>query len=143
MNRSKKTYILKYGRKKQRFARSVVAGDFVFLSGSSGRTLETGEVSSDDVREQTRVALDKVRLALEEAGGSMENIVKVVIYFRDMKDYEAVKETELEYYREHAPALADDPPASTVCQVVSLSKENMLVEFDIIALRGSPSAIAK
>jgi enamine deaminase RidA (YjgF/YER057c/UK114 family) len=48
---------------------------------------------------------------------------------------ERVRETEFEYYKEHAPALAHDPPASTVCQVVSLSKENMLVEFDIIALR--------
>jgi enamine deaminase RidA (YjgF/YER057c/UK114 family) len=38
--------------------------------------------------------------------------------------------------REYAPGLAHDPPASTVCQVVSLSKENMLVEFDMIALRG-------
>jgi 2-iminobutanoate/2-iminopropanoate deaminase len=136
MTKEKKTYLLKYAGQQQRFARSVVAGDFVFLSGSSGRTLETGEVSSDDVREQTRVALDKVRLALEEAGTSMENIVKVLIYFKDMKDYEAVKETEFEYYNEHAPPLAEQPPASTVCQVVSLSKPNMLVEFDIVALKG-------
>ena len=136
MNRTKKTFALKYKGVKQRFARSVVAGDFVFLSGSSGRTIETGEVSSDDVRAQTRVALDKIKMALEEAGSSLENIVKVVIYFRDIKDYEAVKETEFQYYREHAPSLADAPPASTVCQVVFLSKANMLVEFDIIALRG-------
>lgn len=136
MAESKKTFPLEYGGKRQRFARSVVAGGFVFLSGCSGRTLETGEVSSSRVREQTMVALDKVRLALEEAGTCMENIVKVLIYFKDMKDYEIVKETELEYYRTHAPALAENPPASTVCQVVSLSKEDMLVEFDITAVCG-------
>jgi len=136
MNRIRKTFGLTYAGKRQRFARSVIAGDFVFLSGSSGRTMETGEVSSDDVRVQTRVALDKIKTALEEAGSSLENIVKVVVYFKNMKDYERVRETEFEYYKEHAPALAHDPPASTVCQVESLSKENMLVEFDIIALRG-------
>ena len=136
MNRSKKTFCLEYGKQKQRFARSVVAGDFVFLSGSSGRTIETGEVSADDVVEQTRVALDKVKLALEEAGSSLENIIKVVILFKDMKDYEAVKTAEFDYYRKHAPALAEEPPASTVFQVVSLSKPNMLVEFDIVALKG-------
>lgn len=136
MTKKKKTHSLRYAGQKQRFARSVVAGDFVFLSGSSGRTLETGEVSSDDVRDQTRVAMDKIRLALQEAGTSMENIVKVLIYFKDMKDYEAVKQTELEYWEKHAPALVPEPPASTVCQVASLSKSNMLVEFDIIALRG-------
>lgn len=109
----------------------------MFLSGSSGRTLETGEVSSDDVREQTRVAMEKIRLALEEAGTGLENIVKVVIYLKDMKDYDAVKQTEFEYWQEHGPALCEEPPASTVCQVVSLSKPDMLVEMDIVALNGS------
>ena len=136
MPTKKKTYLLNYAGQKQRFARSVIAGDFVFLSGSSGRTLETGEVSSDDVKVQAEVALDKIRLALEEAGTSMENIVKVVIYFKDMKDYETVKQTEYAYWKEHAPTLCEEPPASTVCQVVSLSKTNMLVEFDVVALRG-------
>jgi len=70
----KKTYPLYYGGVKQRFARSVVVGHLIFLSGSSGRTLETGEVSSLDVREQTWVALEKIRLALEEAGSSMDYI---------------------------------------------------------------------
>ncbi len=137
MNNEKKTFILEYAGQKQRFARAVSAGDFVFLSGCSGRTLETGEVSSDDVKEQVMVALDKVRQALEEAGSSMENIVKVVIYFKDIKDYEIVKRTEFEYYREYAPSLVEEPPASTVCQVVSLSKPNMLVEFDVVAMRGN------
>jgi 2-iminobutanoate/2-iminopropanoate deaminase len=136
MQSGKKTFELRYAGEKQKFARSVVAGDFVFLSGSSGRTLETGEVSSDDIRVQTRVALDKIKMALEEVGSSLENILKVVIYFKEIKDYEAVRETEFQYYREHAPALAENPPASTVCQVVSLSMEDMLVEFDVIALKG-------
>lgn len=136
MSSAKKTYLLEYGGKKQKFARSVVAGDFVFLSGSSGRTIETGEVSSNDVKEQTNVALEKVKMALEEAGSCMENIIKVKILFKDMGDYETVKQTEYEFYKKHAPTLAEEPPASTVWQVVSLSKPNMLVEFDIIALRG-------
>jgi 2-iminobutanoate/2-iminopropanoate deaminase len=136
MKKQKTTHLLRYAGRKQRFARSVVAGGFVFLSGSSGRTLETGEVSSNDVRVQTKVALDKIRLALEEAGTSMENIVKVLIYFTDMNDYEAVKQTEFEYWEKHAPTLAEEPPASTVCQVAALSKPDMLVEFDIIALCG-------
>jgi len=53
-----------------------------------------------------------------------------------MKDYETVKQTEFEYWEKYAPGLAAEPPASTVSQVVSLSKPNMLVEFDIVALKG-------
>jgi enamine deaminase RidA (YjgF/YER057c/UK114 family) len=86
------------------------------------------------VREQTKVALDKIKLALAEAGSSLEHIVKMTIYLRNMIDYQAMRDAEFEYYQNHAPSLAEDPPASTVVQVVSLSKPSMLVEFDAIAI---------
>ena len=130
----KKVYPLLYAGKKQRFSRSVVAGGFIFLSGSSGRTIETGEVSSNDVAEQTRVALDKIRVGLEEAGSSLEHLVKMTIYLRNMGDYQTMRDAELNYYGKYCPSLVEDPPASTVVQVVSLSKPNMLVEFDAIAV---------
>ena len=126
---------LSYGGKKQRFAQSVTVGDLIYLSGSSGRTLETGEVSSPDVTEQTKVAYDKIRIALEAANSSLEQIVKVTIYLRDMVDYEIVKQTEWEYWEKYAPALNEDPPASTAMQIVSLSKPSMKVEFDIVACK--------
>lgn len=131
----KKTYPLTYAGKKQRFARSVVAGDMIFVSGSSGRTMETGEVSSDDFREQMVVALDKIRGALEETGSSMNNIVKTVIYIKRLEDYQLMRDTELEYYKKHAPGLVDEPPASTCIQPASLAKPNMLIEIDVTAIK--------
>jgi 2-iminobutanoate/2-iminopropanoate deaminase len=132
--KKRKVYPLYYAGKKQRFARSVVVGEFVFLSGSSGRTIETGEVSSNDVADQTKVALDKIRLGLKEAGSGLEHIVKMTIYLRNMSDYQNMRDAEFQYYQDYCPSLVEDPPASTVVQVVSLSKPNMLVEFDAIAL---------
>ena len=129
----KKTYPLYYAGKQMRFARSVVVGDLVFLSGSSGRTMETGDVSSDDVREQMIVALDKIRAALDECGSSMGNIVKTVIYLKNLEDYDVMRATELEYYRKYAPDLVDEPPASTFMQPRSLSQPNMLIEIDVVA----------
>jgi len=130
----KKTYPLIYAGKKQRFARSVVVGNLVFLSGSSGRTMETGEVSSDNVKEQMIVALDKIKGALEEVGSSMDNIVKTVIYLKHVADYQIMRDTELEYYQKYAPRLVEEPPASTFMQPASLAKPNMLVEMDVIAV---------
>jgi 2-iminobutanoate/2-iminopropanoate deaminase len=131
----KKTHPLVYAGKRQRFARSVVVGDLVFVSGSSGRTLETGEVSSDRVKEQMIVALDKVKGALAEAGSTLDHIVKTVIYLKRMEDYQIMRDTELEYYQKYAPSLVDEPPASTVLQVVSLSRPNMLIEIDVTAVK--------
>ena len=99
----KKTYPLVYAGKKQQFARSVVVGNLVFLSGSSGRTMETGDVSSDNVVDQMTVALDKIRATLTEAGTSLENIVKTVIYLKRLEDYSIMRQTEREYWQKYAP----------------------------------------
>lgn len=131
----RKFYPLYYAGAKQRFARAVVVGDLIFLSGSSGRTLETGEVSSSDIKEQTRVAVEKIRLALEEVGSSLENIVKLTMYLRDMRHYDAVYGAMYDYFSKYAPRLINEPPAITVVQVVSLSKPDMLVEIDAIAVK--------
>lgn len=131
------THPMIYGGVKQKFAQSVVVGDMIFLSGSSGRTPANGEVDSNDITAQVKVALTKIKGALETAGGNMNNIVKVQILMKDIKDYTAIKEAEFEFYKEHAPALYDEPPASTAWQVVSLAKPDMLVEFDMVAIKGS------
>jgi 2-iminobutanoate/2-iminopropanoate deaminase len=130
----KKTYPLVYAGKKQQFARAVAVGDLVFLSGSSGRTIETGEVSSDNLADQMKVALDKIRASLTEAGTSMDNIVKTTIMLKRIEDYNLMRQTEREYWQKYAPRLIEEPPASTFIQPMSLSKPNMLVEIDVIAM---------
>jgi len=129
----KKTYPLEYAGVKQRYATCVVVGDLVFCSGMTGRTPETGDVSSDNVAEQMVVALDRVRKALEQTGSSMEKIVKTVIYLKEIKDYQSMRDAEFEYYRKHCPLLVEEPPASTVVQVVSLARPRVLVEVDVVA----------
>jgi len=127
------TYPARYPMKVP-FARSVVVGDFVFVSGCSGQTLETFHVSSDNVVEQTEVALDKVRGALEEAGTSMDNIVKTVLYLKHMEDYDRVEEKRQQYYQKYAPHLIEEPPADTLIGVTALHEPDMLVEIDTIAV---------
>ena len=135
----KKTYPLVYAGKNQQFARSVVVGNLVFLSGMSGRTMETGEVSSDNVVDQMKVALDKIRAALTEAASSMDNIVKSTIYLKRREDYDIMRQTEREYWKKYAPRLLEEPPASTFIVPMSLSKPSMLIEIEVIAMISSDS----
>jgi enamine deaminase RidA (YjgF/YER057c/UK114 family) len=80
------------------------------------------------------VCLDKVKAALEEVGSRMENIVKTLILLKDVKDYQMMRKTELEYYQKHAPRLVEEPPASTFMQPASLARPEFLVEIDVIAV---------
>jgi len=116
------------------YAKSVVAGNLVFVSGMTGQDVETGEVLVHDIAGQMLMALDKVKAALEEAGSNMNNIIKTLMLLRDLKDYEVMRKTELEYYQKHAPLLIEQPPASTFMQVASLAKPEFLVEMDVIAV---------
>ena len=132
----KKTYPLSYAGQKQTFAKCVVVGDLVFCSGMSGRLVETGEVRNDDPYAQTVDALDKIKNVLEEAGSSLENIVKMTVYFKDIiRDGEKIWfGAMMDYFRKHAPSLAEDMPAATAVGVNSLYFPRMLVEIDVIAV---------
>jgi len=136
MTINKKTYPAKYPVEVG-FSRSVVVGNYVFVSGCSGQTLETFHVSSDDIVEQTEVALEKIRGALEEAGAFMDNIVKTVLYLTRIEGYPKVRNKILQYYHKYAPHLISEPPAETVISIPALHEPDMLVEIDAIAfIRG-------
>jgi len=113
-----------------KFSRSVVVGNLIFISGCQGANDETMNVETDVFEEQMIIALDKVRKAMEEAGSSMNNIVKVLMLFKNREDYPRLRRTELEYYQRHAPLLVENPPASTV-MVVNLGKPEYLIEIDV------------
>jgi len=129
----KMTYPAKYPVKVG-FARSVVVGDTVFVSGCSGQTLETFHVASNDVVEQTEVALEKVRGAIEETGASMGDIVKIVLYLTRMDDHPRVEETIQDYYQRYAPKQIDEPPVETVICIPALHEPDLLVEIDSTAV---------
>ena len=129
----KRTYPAKYPVKVG-FARSVVVGNVVFVSGCSGQTLDTFHVDSDDVARQTEVALDKIRGALEEAGASMNDVIKNVIYLTRPEDHPLVAEKIEAYYRTHAPDLIEEPPVETVICIPALHEPALLVEIDSTAV---------
>ncbi len=127
------------------FSKSAVVGNLIILSGSAGRTLETGDVPSDKFEDQMLVSLNKIKLAVEEAGSSLDNLVKTFILLRDKQHYSRMWKLLLEYYQKYAPSLVEEPPACTVIQVNSLAKSHYLIEIEAIAVvrRDEPGWEAK
>ena len=116
-----------------KFARSVVAGNLIFVSGCQGQNDDTMKVETNVFEEQMIVALNKVKHAMEEAGSSMNNVIKTIMLLKRLEDYPRMRKTELEYYQKHAPLLVEYPPASTFMQV-GLAKPEFLVEIDVIGV---------
>ena len=106
-------------------AQAVVArGRMVFLRGQCPQDLDTAEdIGSHDPVEQTHKVMQNIRQLLEEAGGSMEHLCKVVVYITDVRHREAVYRTMGEYIR-------DVHPVSTGLVVSALARPGWLVEID-------------
>lgn len=106
-------------------AQAVVArGTTIFLRGQCPQDLDTAEdIGSHDPVEQTHKVMQNIRQLIEEAGGQMEHLVKVVVYITDVRHREAVYRTMGEYLR-------GVHPVSTGLVVQALARPEWLVEID-------------
>jgi 2-iminobutanoate/2-iminopropanoate deaminase len=99
-------------------------GNLVFVAGQTGRHPTTGEVGRD-VREQTRNVLERIKLILEAAGTSMENVLTVTTHLTKREDLAA-------YNEEYAKYFPTNKPARTTVEVV-LNSPELLVEITVTA----------
>jgi 2-iminobutanoate/2-iminopropanoate deaminase len=117
----------------RKFSRSVVVGNLIFISGCQGANDETARVETMVFEEQMEIALGKIRRALQEAGSSMNNLIRNLIMLKDLSYYPAMPRTELAYYQQHAPSLVDNRPVSSVLGV-QLGKPEYLVEIESVGV---------
>jgi 2-iminobutanoate/2-iminopropanoate deaminase len=107
------------------YSQAVVANGMVFTSGQIALTPE-GVMLEDDVVVQTKQVLKNLQAVLEEAGASMDSVIKTTIFLASMDDFVTVNEIYAEAFGSHKPS------RSTVA--VKTLPKNALVEIDAIAL---------
>jgi enamine deaminase RidA (YjgF/YER057c/UK114 family) len=117
-----------------KFARSQSIGNLLVVSGCQALDHETVRVETSDVAEQSLIVLDKVRHALEGAGGSLDMLVKTNVFIKDASALTTYLEVQRAFFREQAPALASDPPASSVFVMTELPRPEFLVEVEAFAV---------
>ena len=99
-------------------------GNLVFVAGQTGRHPTTGELGRD-VREQTRNALERIKLVLGAAGTSLENVLTVTTHLTKREDLAA-------YNEEYAKYFPTNKPARTTVEVM-LNSAELLVEITVTA----------
>ena len=109
------------------FSHASSVDDWVFSSGMGGLDPATGQVVSDDVIAQAEQAITNTERILAEAGCSLQDVVKVVLYLTDMQDYPRVNAV---YERRFAP----HKPART-CVAVSALPVRERMKLDTMAIR--------
>jgi enamine deaminase RidA (YjgF/YER057c/UK114 family) len=108
------------------FSRAVRIGHHVYVSGTVGRGAD-GEIIAGGVYEQARQAIANIRVALEQAGAGLADVVRTRIYLIDIDKQD-------EASRAHREAFGNVRPASTMVEVRRLASPEMLVELEADAV---------
>jgi reactive intermediate/imine deaminase len=103
------------------------AGRTVYVSGQVAFDAEGNVVGEGDIKLQTETVLEHVKTVIEEAGGSMEDIVKVTVFITDMGLYDDIHEVRRRYFEEPFPA-------SSMVEVSALIDPRLLIEIEAIAV---------
>ena len=86
------------------FPQAVIAGDLIFLSGTTGIDPATGNLISDSFEEQARQAFINVRTILEEAGSGLDKIIKTTVFMVTGNEFATLNKVYAEIFPANAPA---------------------------------------
>ncbi len=105
---------------------AVSTGSLIFVSGQLGLDKETGALVEGGIQAQTRQALTHMKAILENAGSSLENVVKTTVFLMDMGQFAEMNAVYAEFFTENFPA-------RSAIQVAGLPKGG-IVEIEAIAI---------
>ena len=83
---------------------AIIEGGLVFVSGQGPLDPATGEYVKGDIRSETRRVFENIRAILDAAGSSLEQVLKVNVFLRDIRDFAAMNEIYAGYFKPPFPA---------------------------------------
>ena len=107
------------------YSQAIQVGNLVYTSGQSPINPATGVFVEGGIKEQTRQSLTNVKAILEEAGLSMNHVVKTTVFMADMNDFAEMNTVYTDFFSEPYPA-------RSAVAVKTLPK-GALVEIEIVA----------
>lgn len=107
------------------YSQGIVVNNLFYSSGQIPLTAE-GVMVEGDVKAQTHQVFKNLQAVLEEAGASLESVVKATVFIKNMDEFAAVNEVYGEYFHTHKPARS--------CVEVARLPKDALVEIEVVAL---------
>jgi 2-iminobutanoate/2-iminopropanoate deaminase len=107
------------------YSQAILIDKWLFISGQIPIDPVTNELIQGDIAKQTERVMENIKAIVENAGGTLNNIVKTTVYLKDLEEFPIVNETYAGYF-------PNDPPARAIVEVSRLPKD-VKVEIDAIA----------
>jgi enamine deaminase RidA (YjgF/YER057c/UK114 family) len=127
-------FTLQQREKPRGYARAVQVGDYVYVSGCTSMNAAGQPQAPGDWAAQYDLSVETIRWALEQAGAALDDVVRRRTFTVDGADVN----------RPHGegPAwFAKSHPTSLGCRIAGLARPELLVEVEVMALRGAHAGI--
>jgi 2-iminobutanoate/2-iminopropanoate deaminase len=109
------------------YSQAVLVNETLYTSGQIALNPETMELVLDDIKTETKQVMENMKMVLEAAGMTFENVVKSTIFIMDMNDFSDINSVYATYFDEKTS------PARETVQVAGLPK-GVNVEISMIAV---------
>jgi len=109
------------------YSQGNAAGGFLFTAGQIPLDPATMKVVGTTAAEQTAQALANARAVVQAGGLTLDDVVKVTVFIRDMREFGAINQVYSSFF-------STNPPARSVVEVSRLPKD-VLVEIEMVAYR--------
>ena len=110
-------------------AKKIDLGDsyLIFVSGVQAPAGDVNEVVTEDIAEQTKLVFEEINGILKQAGATLDDVVKAVIYLKDIEDFKIVSPIRAEYFK-------NSMPVSTMVQAGGFVRKGSKIEIEVIAI---------
>ncbi|PIR85268.1 hypothetical protein COU15_01605 [Candidatus Kaiserbacteria bacterium CG10_big_fil_rev_8_21_14_0_10_45_20] len=112
-------------------AKKIDMGNFyqIYVSGVQAPKDDSHKVVTDDIEEQTKLVFEDIKKILEQAGATLDDVIKAVIYITDMNDFDKISKIRGEYFK-------NSMPVSTLVEVNGMTRVGAKIEIEVTALVG-------
>lgn len=113
------------------YSQAIVAGNLIFVSGTVGRDMDSGQWA-DGVEAQCEQALNNLGAVLDEAGSSLDEVVKTTVWLTDPSHGARIAEA-------YGRAFPTPPPARSAPVVAGFPIPEALISIEAIAMLAGPA----
>jgi 2-iminobutanoate/2-iminopropanoate deaminase len=109
------------------YSPAVRAGDFIFVSGQGAIDPATNQTAFGAIEHEARLTLSNIQRILEAAGASLSDVVRVGVFLKDGREFDAMNRVYVEFFGEQRPA------RTTV--ETRFANPEMRIEIDCVAYK--------
>jgi 2-iminobutanoate/2-iminopropanoate deaminase len=107
------------------YSQAIIHNGLIYTSGQGAIDPKTNQISLGTIEEESKLAMENLRIILEEAGSSLDNVLKVTVHLLDMREYGRFNEVYKKFFEKNLPA--------RTCVQAAKLPFGVRVEIDVIA----------